>query len=204
MKQLESTPPAHLLSQNAADRVVTPAKRTLCSAAVIAEVAPSKRLCMMHTPDGSAGQPWQQQRMMPEGECGMEGSSHEPLDPMGTQLPLRTQPESRVSRPYPPPHGDVMDLSNTASCTTSSTGGLGIGRATSGLLSVAKPPTRHHSTRTEVGSLKSGSRGTVAGFQLRTPLRPNSAGSALRGYVPPEHRLVTYRSDIKTALSFAT
>lgn len=25
-------------------------------------------------------------------------------------------------------------------------------------------------------------------LQLRTPARPNSAGSALRGYVPPEHR----------------
>ena len=32
-------------------------------------------------------------------------------------------------------------------------------------------------------------RGNVgASMQLRTPARPNSAGSALRGYVPPEHR----------------
>lgn len=29
---------------------------------------------------------------------------------------------------------------------------------------------------------------TSSQLQLRTPARPNSAGSALRGYVPPEHR----------------
>ena len=30
--------------------------------------------------------------------------------------------------------------------------------------------------------------GVPCGPQLRTPSRPNSAGSALRGYVPPDHR----------------
>ena len=30
----------------------------------------------------------------------------------------------------------------------------------------------------------------AASLQLRTPARPNSAGSALRGYVPPEHRYI--------------
>ena len=195
MKELKSTPPSHLLSQNTADRIVTPAKRTLCSAAVHAEHAPAKRLRVMHAPDVSAGQLWQQQRMMPDGEYGVEGGFHEALHPMGTELPVSTQPDSRVRRPCLSPYGDALHqqaVSSTAPYTNSSTGSLGTGRATSGLLSDARPPEQHHSTRKAVGSLKSGSRGAVAGLQLRMPLRPNSAGSALRGYVPPEHRFVSY------------
>lgn len=191
MKELESTPPTHLVSQSAADRVITPAKRTLCSAAVNAVLAPAKRLHMMHAPEGAAG-PWH------EGAYDMEGSFYETCDPMGAQLPFRSQPESRLSRPCPSPYGDIMhqqNVSNTAPYLTSSTGSLGVGRATTGLLNVARPPIQqHHTIRKDMGNLKPGSRGADAGSQLRTPLRPNCAGSALRGYVPPEHRFVSCRS----------
>ena len=195
MKELESTPPTHLLSQNAADRALTPAKRALCSAALNAELAPAKRLHMMHAPEGSAGLQWQQQRMMHEGEYDMEGGFNAAPAPWGNQLP--TQPESRLNRHCPSPGGSAVyqqSLGNTASYMTNSTGSVGIGRATSGLLvSAARPPTQHHPMRKEVGNPLTGSRGAVPGSQLRTPLRPNSAGSALRGYVPPEHRFVSYR-----------
>lgn len=209
MKELESTPPTHLVSQNAADRVITPGKRTLGSAAVNAELAPAKRLHMMHAPEGSAGRPWQQQRMMHEGDHDMEGSfSYEACDPSGPQLPFRAQSESRRSKAYPSPDGaDVLQqtVSNTAAYSTSSTGSLGVGRVTSGLLNVAWPPIQqHHTVKQDVGNLKPGSRGAVPGSQLRTPLRPNSAGSALRGYVPPEHRFVSCNESSKLALSFAT
>ena len=39
-----------------------------------------------------------------------------------------------------------------------------------------------------LGTPQGGSAGSLSGLQLRTPARPNSAGSALRGFVPPEHR----------------
>ena len=194
MKELESTPPTHLLSQNAPDRALTPAKRALCSAAVNAELAPAKRLHMMHAPEGSAGLQWQQQRMMHEGEYDMEGGFNAAPAPLGNQLPFRTQPESRLNRLCPSPGGNAVYQQSVGNTAPYITGSVGIGRATSGLLmSVARSPTQHHPMRKEVGNLPSGSRGAVAGSQLRTPLRPDSAGSALRGYVPPEHRFVSYR-----------
>ena len=196
MKELDSTPPRHLLSQDAADNALTPAKRMLCSAAVNAELAPAKRLHMMHAPEGPARQRWQQPEMMHEREYDMEGSFHDVRDPMGTQLPSRIHPESRVSIPCPYPVGH-RTVSNRGPSTTSSTGSLGMGRATPGLLSVARPPSQHHPIRKEVGNQQSGGRGALAGAQMRTPLRPNSAGSALRGYVPPEHRCVCYKRGLK-------
>lgn len=185
MKELESTPPAHLRSQSAADRVVTPAKRTLCSAAVNAEHAPAKRLHTMHAADPT-GQLWQQQRMVQEQEYGMEGDVRESFATAGTQVPFRTLPDGGVNRPCAP-HDlgsrHKRHMSDTDPDMTGSTGRFGTGRAASGILNVARPAAQRHSVRKEASNT-----GTVAGLQLRTPLRPNSAGSALRGYVPPEHR----------------
>lgn len=184
MKELESTPPAHLRSQTAADRV-TPAKRTLCSAAVNAEYAPAKRLHGMHAPDPT-GQLWQQQRMVQEPEYGLEGDVHEAYATVDTQLPVRTLPHSGVNRPCPLPYLGSMHQQNMGSTDPDMTGSirrLGTGRATSGILNAARPAAQRQSIRKAATNT-----GTAAGLQLRTPLRPNSAGSALRGYVPPEHR----------------
>lgn len=198
MRELESTPPSHLRSQNAADRAVTPAKRTLCSAAVNAAHAPAKRLHTMHAPEPT-GQLWQQQRMVQESEYGVEGSDHEAFVSVDTQqLPFSTLPASGVNRPCPPRHLGSRHQQNMGSTDPDMAGGngnLGTGRATTGILNVARPAAQRHSVRKEPSKA-----GTVAGLQLRTPLRPNSAGSALRGYVPPEHRFDSHISDLVEAI----
>ena len=190
MRELESTPPTHLLNpggQNVADQSSTPAKRMLCSTALSAQHTPAKRLHTMHVSD-TWGQRWQQEVVH---EGGMEGAAREGHYPMGSQPCLHPQYESRL-RPGLVPYSIGVYQQGVSGTVPHKAAmrSLGTGATTSQVLN-ARPQAQRQPVRREVG-LESGSTGGFASLQLRTPLRPNSAGSALRGYVPPEHRSVSY------------
>ena len=219
MKELESTPPRHVLNESVADKLGAPAKRMLCSAALNAEHTPAKRMQMIHAsalkdsraPRGShvAGdddaQQWSQHEIMQDSEYGLDSTFHQAFGAMDTQLPFNPQSEGRV-RPLQSPYGDSVHLQTVSSAVPykgTGVGASGIGRAPSQILNVARPQAQRHPVRREVGNLKSSSRGAIAGLQLRTPSRSNSAGSALRGYVPPEHRFVSSSCDHFTVSSTA-
>ena len=191
MRELDTTPPTHLLNpggQNVADQSSTPAKRMLCSTALSAQHTPAKRLHTMHASD-TRGQRWQQE-VVHEGDNGLEGAAREDYYPMGSQPCLHPQYESRL-RAGPVPYGIGVYQQGVSGTVPHKAAmrRLGTGTTTSQVLNAARPQAQRQPVRREVG-LESGSTGALASLQLRTPLRPNSAGSALRGYVPPEHRSV--------------
>lgn len=187
MREMESTPPAHLLNHDTvADQGSTPAKRMLCSTALSAQHTPAKRMHTMHASDPREEQ-WQQQEVVHEGAYGVEGAFHEDYYSVGVEPSLQPRYQSRL-RAAPMPSGvHQQGVSGTAPHEMFMRS-LGTGAAQSQVLNAARPQAQRHPVRREVG-LKPGSTGGVSSLQLRTPLRPNSAGSALRGYVPPEHRL---------------
>lgn len=192
MREMESTPPAHLLSHHsAADQASTPAKRMLCSTALSAQHTPAKRLHTMHAAD-LRGQQWQQQEVVDEGDYGVEGAFHEDHYPVGAEPSVQPQHESRL-RATPVPYGIGVHQQGASGTEPHRAvmRSLGTGATPAQVLNVARPQAQRHPVRREVG-FKSSSTGGISSLQLRTPLRPNSAGSAPRGYVPPEHRPVSH------------
>ena len=195
MRQLDSTPQRHLLSHDPADRTMTPAKRTLCSRALNAEHSTAKRMHSMNalTPGKAPGkgfasvagqgpQLWQQPQL--EGDdCGLEDEPRCSLDPMRSRLPFRPQSVGRVG-PHVSSYDDSVEQHSFNRQTQGTAPFRGSARATRLDRNQARQPGREMSNVHQQPS----SRGQAAGLQLRTPSRPNSARSALRGFVPADHR----------------
>lgn len=192
IKELEAAPRTYLANQDMLGKASTPAKRMLCSSALSAQHTPVKRVTPMHAPD-SRGRQWQQD-MMHEGDGGVEGAFHQDFCSMGTELSLQGLDASRLRAGAVPYDIGVHQQSVSSTAPRNPmTGSLGTFRTPLQVLTAARPQAQRYPVRREVG-LKSGSTGGSASLQLRTPLRPNSAGSALRGYVPPEHRFVSAKT----------
>ena len=186
MRDTACTPPKHLLSHVPADKV-TPAKRTLCSRAVHGDNAPAKRLHGLNavTPCKAQGpgqapaamhnQSRQQQQQHLRRDADFEWDADTQVgadDEMASQLPFRPRSMGRAGSHAFPHHGSARSAAR----------GPGLRR---GLAQACTVPVQHGSSNLQ-GQLSM--RNQLKGLQLRTPSRPNSAGSALRGYVPPEHR----------------
>lgn len=199
MRQLDSTPPRHLLSHDPADRVITPAKRALCSSAVNAEHSNAKRLHSMNagTPGRAPGNRFSsaagcgpdlcQQPQQEGGEYGLEDAPQRSLGSIGSQLPIRPQTLGRVGSHASPYADSVEQHSFNRQLGGNTAPFRGNTRATVFGRNQARQPGRGMSNVQQQPS----STGTTAGLQLCTPLRPNSAGSALRGFVPPDHRFAS-------------
>lgn len=173
--------------------VGTPAKHMLSSSAMRSHSTPTKYLCtpneqfqLGRSPVGGLPQQWHRQTDVSadDVDLGMEVC----LDAPGRRVPFRSQlmGSSTLHAPrFQPAHQQAF-RPETLGCPSSlNAGGIKSGKQNMfGRVGSQQPVNAAFGTAQQA----LGGGGSSGGLQLRTPSRPNSAGSALRGYVPPEHR----------------
>ena len=187
-------------SATAEHAVNTPAKHILPSHAVGSDSTPAKRLPSRGglTPNRGPGligrsaldghrQQWHQQLDVRAGDEALD--VHVSKGHAGRQLPLRSHPLGS-SLPNASAFQHAPQLPFTAERVGSPASFSNTGMAHDGRRmfdGVGTQPMTTAARRAQHG-LDGGA--PYGQPQLRTPSRPNSAGSALRGYVPPDHRYI--------------
>ncbi len=187
----------HTVAGNEVNTLNTPAKRMLPSSGVGSDTTPAKRL---HTMERCT--PGRHQAMM--GRSSGVHSQHQhqqhdftaddedamgfdmvtagralPFGPqsMGSSLPLRSIQQGFHQQPF---NADILGSPLPRGIGRSHIKGEGL---MLGRVGAQQQPGVQQGLGGPTGL-------SMGGLQLRTPSRPNSAGSALRGFVPPEHRCV--------------
>ena len=199
-RRAQMTPAKASLPATAEHALTTPAKRILPSSAVDSDSTPAKRLHSRGglTPNRGPGligraaldghrQQWHQQLDVRAGDDALDMDVSK--DQAGRRLPLKTHPLGS-SLPHASAFQYASQLPFRAEGMGSPAPFSNTGRAhneghmfdrvgTQPMTSAARRPQHGLDGRAPCGRP-----------QLRTPSRPNSAGSALRGYVPPDHRFL--------------
>ncbi len=197
-RRAQMTPAKASLPATAEHAVNTPAKHHLPSHAVSSDSTPAKRLLTRGGPTPNRGpsligrtalnghrQQWHQQLDVVAGDDAFDtdvSKGH-----AGRELPLRSHPLGS-SLPNASAFQHAPQLPFTAERMGSPAPFSNTGRAHGGghmFDRVGTQPMATAATRAQPGLYGGAPFGQP---QLRTPSRPNSAGVALRGYVPPDHR----------------
>ncbi|KAL0033852.1 hypothetical protein WJX77_007687 [Trebouxia sp. C0004] len=198
-RRAQMTPAKASLPATAERTVNTPAKLILPSSAVGSDSTPAKRMQSRggHTPDSGAGltgrsaldglyqRQWHQQLDVRAGDDGL--GLDVSVGYTGRRLPLRPHPLGS-SLPSASAFQHARQVPFRAEAMGSPAPFSNRGRA---------HDEGHMFDRVGTQAMTTAGRRAQQGLdggppcmrpQLRTPSRPNSAGSALRGYVPPDHR----------------
>ena len=172
--------------------VSTPAKHMLSSSAIRSHSTPTKYLC---TPNEQfqmgrspvVGAPQQRHRqtdISADEDLGMEFCQ----DALGRRMPFGSQlmGSSTLHAPrFQPAHQQAFRAETLGCPSPLDARGIRSGKASVFSRIGSQQPVNAAFGTAQQGR---GAGGSSGGLQLRTPSRPNSAGSALRGYVPPQHR----------------
>ena len=199
-RRAQMTPSRYAFANGGVEAVPTPAKRLPSSSAVASDSTPVKRQHIL----GSFSPDWNRS-MIPRSPLGVQSQQwhqhktvladvdEDPLydnamAPTGRHLPLGSDPVRGR-----PPFASHLQSSRQQPFIATALGGArpfdakgkvnlhGIrGQQMIGQVAAQQQPIAN--------DMMGNQQESCAGMQLRTPSRPNSAGSALRGYVPPEHR----------------